>query len=206
MEYKLIPYPQRIEEKEGKYEKEIAYVSDKSSVLHDSIAKLFKGKKGVLILSYDNNIKEEGYILSITPEKVEIKAKDDRGHYYGAQTLKQLRAQFSRALPCLEIEDFPVSVHRGIQINYGQANVQFKRDWLCYFIEKCALWRINYLYLYFEWNYSFESVKGLKNPFYANRADMEYIIAFVSLQIKSEVEPLGKGAWYADRDQYKCIH
>ena len=31
---------------------------------------------------------------------------------------------------------------------------------------------------------------------------LEYIIAFVSLQIKSEVEPLGKGAWYADRDQY----
>ena len=29
---------------------------------------------------------------------------------------------------------------------------------------------------------------------------LEYIIAFVSLQIKSEVEPLGKGAWYADRD------
>ena len=58
MEYKLIPYPQRIEETEGKDEKKIAYVSDKSSVLHDSIAKLFKGKRGGLVLSYDNNIKE----------------------------------------------------------------------------------------------------------------------------------------------------
>lgn len=210
MEYKLIPYPQKIEEKEGKYEKGIAYRSDKNSALHDSIAKLFTGKakRGTILLSYDEDIKEEGYILSIAPDKVEIKAKDDRGHYYGAQTLKQLQEQFGACLPCLTIEDYPVSTHRGIQVNYGQANVKFNRDWLCYFIEKCGAWRINYLYLYFEWNYSFESVKGLSNPFYANRADMEYIIAFAkarNVEIVPQFNFLGHSSFLSTKEKFAPV-
>ena len=180
MNYKLTPYPLSIEEKEGKFNKDVVYISDGSSKLHDTIAKMFAGKENVanVVLSYDEMIVEEGYILSIQQDNIEIKAKNDAGHYYGALTLQQLRKQFGRKLPCLIIKDAPKSNHRGAMVNYGQANVKYTRDWLMHFIRKCGEWRINYLYLYFEWNYSFESVSGLKNPFYPNREDMRFIIQY----------------------------
>lgn len=210
MDYNLIPYPQRIVKKEGEYRKGLACVFDKKDALLNSVEDLFKreSKNGKLILTYDETVADEGYFLSITPEKVEIKAKDNRGHYYGACTLKQLRKQFGKHLPCLEIEDFPISKHRGIQVNYGQANVRFKRDWLCYFIKKCGEWRINELYLYFEWNYSFESVKGLSNPFYANRTDMEYIIEFArgyNIEIIPEFNFLGHSALLSTKEKFSSI-
>ena len=155
MEYQLVPYPKTIQENVGKYTGDIKYVSD-GDVLHDTIAQFFPSDNGIstLVLSYDETLEDEEYILSLNLEEIEICAKTSAGHYYGAQTLMQLRQQFGDSLPYLVIRDAPKSKHRGVQVNYAQANVRFHREWLSYFIEKCGQWRINHLYLYFEWNYS----------------------------------------------------
>ena len=178
MKYKLMPYPSSLTEGEGVYKKEIIYVSEREEKLYDTIARVFSGnknKESTLKLTFSDLLPEE-YVLKITPENIEILAKDEKGHFYGAMTLLQLKRQFGKKIPCLTIKDRPASAHRGIQINYGQANVAWNRAWVIRFIKKIAEWKINFLYLYFEWNYSFESVGGMSSPFYANRSEIEEIL------------------------------
>ncbi len=65
-------------------------------------------KKGVKPLS-------GAYSLSITPKGVEIHGYDDRGAFYGLQTLRQIMESASaKALPLLSINDYPSLEQRGV--------------------------------------------------------------------------------------------
>ena len=57
--------------------------------------------------------KPEGYYLSIENNQIVIAGHDERGTYYGVQTLKQLLAQ-SDMLPIVTITDYPDVVARGV--------------------------------------------------------------------------------------------
>lgn len=56
--------------------------------------------------------KAEGYYLAIEKDRIVIAGHDERGTYYGVQTLKQLLAKDK--LPLLTIKDFPDIVARGV--------------------------------------------------------------------------------------------
>ncbi len=56
--------------------------------------------------------KAEGYYLAIEKDRIVIAGNDERGTYYGVQTLKQLLAKDK--LPLLTIKDFPDIVARGV--------------------------------------------------------------------------------------------
>ena len=56
--------------------------------------------------------KAEGYYLAIEKDRIVIAGHDERGTYYGLQTLKQLLA--NDKLPLLTIKDFPDIVARGV--------------------------------------------------------------------------------------------
>ena len=57
----------------------------------------------------------ESYRLSVTGSGAEIRARSSAGLYYGAQTLAQLVE--GKALPEVEIEDWPSSPYRGVMID-----------------------------------------------------------------------------------------
>lgn len=66
----------------------------------------------------DGSIKNaESYRLKILPDKIEIRALDEKGFFYGKMTLKQLCMQFGSELPCLDIADEPVFGYRGIMLD-----------------------------------------------------------------------------------------
>ena len=56
--------------------------------------------------------KAEGYYLSIEKDKIVIAGYDERGTYYGVQTLKQLLS--NETLPIVTIKDYPDIVARGV--------------------------------------------------------------------------------------------
>lgn len=57
--------------------------------------------------------KPEGYYLSIEKNQIVIAGHDERGTYYGVQTLKQLLASGNK-LPIVTIKDYPDIVARGV--------------------------------------------------------------------------------------------
>jgi hexosaminidase len=70
---------------------------------------------------------EEGYVLSVTPQRIELRAASPSGLFYGGQTLRQLLPPeiFSGRhvdgveweVPCVEIEDYPRFAWRGLLID-----------------------------------------------------------------------------------------
>lgn len=73
------------------------------------------GKKGDKeIRKYAKQIPNhsEGYWLSVENDKIIIAGNDDRGAYYGVQTLKQLLD--SDKLPLIQISDYPNITARGV--------------------------------------------------------------------------------------------
>jgi hexosaminidase len=63
---------------------------------------------------------EEAYRLTVTPQRIEIAAADDRGLFWGVQTLRQLlppgrHAQLS--IPAVRIDDAPRYAWRGVMLD-----------------------------------------------------------------------------------------
>ena len=177
MKIHLIPQPKQTTYLDGYCQVKLCFQSDGSHVLYETVSTLFKGKTPNIQLRVDKNIPEQGYVLTVSKCGAEICASGAEGHFYGALTLSQLVEKSSNGkVPCVRITDAPKCEHRGVQINYGQDNVRWNRKWLVSFIKRCAALKINYIYLYFEWNYNFESVPGLTHPFYANKEEIKKII------------------------------
>ena len=108
----------------------------------------------------------EGYVLTIEEAGAVIYASAPAGALYGATTLELMARQYGEALPCGVIADKPYWRHRGAQISYAQANVQYKDEYLRHFIRAMAELKINTVYLYLEWRYQFPSIPETHNPDY----------------------------------------
>ena len=71
-----------------------------------------------------SEIGEEGYTLSVTPNRIVIKANTSKGLFYGVQTLIQT-LPFTRTnqvpqIPCLEIKDTPRFAWRGFMLDVSR--------------------------------------------------------------------------------------
>ena len=105
-----------------------------------------------IVLSLDNSAVEgledfqvqEGYTLSIVPERIEIKAVTEKGIFYGVQTLiRSLPLNDGRplALEACEVKDWPRFPFRGFLVDVGRH--YFAPDYLKKLIDIMALHGIN---------------------------------------------------------------
>ncbi len=100
-----------------------------------------------LTLSSSYNLPEEGYIIDISTEGVEIKASGRAGIFYGIQSLLQLlppvvysgrsNGDEDWKLPVLHIEDSPRFEYRGMMLDvsrtfFDTATVKKYIDWMAY--------------------------------------------------------------------------
>jgi len=93
----------------------------------------------------------EGYLLSIRPEGVEIRARGASGFFYAVQTIRQLLPPAvekgkalpgrSAALPCLEIRDEPRFSWRGLHLDVGRHF--FGVPQVCRLLDEMALHKFN---------------------------------------------------------------
>ena len=134
MKYNILPYPQKIEDREGTLDLSGITVATESGMEYRVVRaavelrrelsgitgafhtyKQYFGdaRDGMIAISINETLSAEAYTLEITLGGIVIKGGDGAGCYYGIVTLKQLISQFGVTLPCLYISDKPGMSYRG---------------------------------------------------------------------------------------------
>jgi hypothetical protein len=100
---------------------------------------------------------EQGYLLTIEPEKITIAAPSAVGKYYGVQTLRQIfRNAGDSAIPCLTIRDWPALKWRGISDDISRGQVSLSSDFKT-IIRELAFFKKNLYQPYIEDMFIFEA-------------------------------------------------
>jgi hexosaminidase len=118
-----------------------------------------KGGRNAIKLKLDPRLQKlgkEGYQLSVTPRRVEIRAPQLSGIFYGIQTLRQLlpAALFRQGLvrgvaweiPAVEIEDYPRFQWRGGHLDVGRHFMP--KEFLLKYVDLLALHKMNVFHLH----------------------------------------------------------
>ena len=91
----------------------------------------------------------ESYTLSVTPQRIEIRATSGAGLFYGMQTLLQLMQPASTgsySVPSVEIEDTPRFAYRGLMLDVSR---HFStKEFIKKQIDALAYYKINRLHLH----------------------------------------------------------
>jgi hexosaminidase len=88
---------------------------------------------------------DEGYVLEVTPNSVEIRGKGPAGAYYGAQSLLQL-LNSAKQVPCVRIEDYPRFQWRGVLLDPARHFIP--KQAVLKFIDEFAAQKMNVLHLH----------------------------------------------------------
>ena len=138
----LIPSPVSFERKSGSF-----VFTDRPVLLPSSAA-----SDGVELVS-DPSMKEEAYQLEVSPRKVVIRARDDRGFFYGLQTVRQLlpegyedASSGKYAIPCVRVYDEPRFSYRGYMLDVARFFTP-KED-LLRIIDCMSMLKLNRLHLH----------------------------------------------------------
>ncbi len=91
----------------------------------------------------------QGYVLTISPQRIEIASSTATGAYYATQTLRELIAANGRTLPCMTITDEPDLTRRGYYLDCSRGKVPTVAT-VTELVERLARWKINELELYVE--------------------------------------------------------
>jgi hexosaminidase len=107
-----------------------------------------KPGKGIFLALDDQVAQAEGCVLEISEDKVELKARQAIGLFYGVQTLKQLlfhatpRPKKALAvLPCVRVVDYPHFAWRGVHLDVSRHF--FPKDFIKKFLDVLTLYKIN---------------------------------------------------------------
>ncbi len=94
---------------------------------------------------------EEAYKLTINPDRIEIEARNEKGVFYGIQTLRQIiPAEYQEKLvdnnpaqeiPCMIIDDSPRYAWRGMMLDVSRHF--FPKSFVKEFIDYLAMYKLN---------------------------------------------------------------
>jgi hexosaminidase len=94
-----------------------------------------------LALRPDASTDPEAYRLDVTPQRIDLLARDPRGLFYGVQTLRQLVAESPAAIPAVHIEDAPRFTWRGLHLDVGRHF--FPVEFIKRYIDLLATFKLN---------------------------------------------------------------
>lgn len=146
--------------------------------------------------------KEEGYVLKVTPDAIVILGADDRGLFYGIQTLKQLVKvkEHSFSVPCVEISDFPSLSFRGIHFLTGKNALREQKQ----LVDFMANHKMNHIVMQVE-HLEYESCPEIFHPEQGQTKDeVRELISYARdhyITITPLVASLGHARWAFYNDQ-----
>lgn len=97
---------------------------------------------------------DQGYEISILPQVIQVRAKNEVGLLYGRATLIQIARQFVDSLPTLEIKDWPDLERRGYLLDISRDKVPTMESLLT-LIDLLAGLKYNELQLYMEHTFAY---------------------------------------------------
>ncbi len=165
----ILPNPNNIIKKSGSFEVDAASgfsVQYKQNDLIQDIAGLFidnvkiltssgikktnsGGLAGVISFTMDENLNRlgnEGYLLEIKKDGIQIKSSSPAGLFFGSQSLVQLihnntGSDGNVKIPCMSIEDTPRYRYRGMHLDVSRHF--FPKEFIKKYIDLIALYRMN---------------------------------------------------------------
>lgn len=167
-DYPIIPKPQSLEISQGRFlitpqtkisgtsdlENEGQYLASFLTLNTKMNIPFVTQSSGTIELKIDKNIKEdEGYLLSVTSDKILISGKNSKGVFYGIQTLRQLLPASLEAgksstdkitIPAVTIKDNPRFSYRGMHLDVGRHI--FPVSFVKKYIDLIALHKMNTLH------------------------------------------------------------
>ena len=142
-----------------------------------------KGINLIILEETDENLGDEGYILKVTPNNIQVSANKPNGIFYGIQSLfqmlppqmksKRLQSEVNWEIQCAEIEDKPRFPWRGLMLDVSRHF--FTKEEVKEYIDQLAEYKMNV----FHWHLSDD--QGWR------------------IEIKSLPNLTEKGAWRAKR-------
>jgi hexosaminidase len=155
----VIPWPRSLEARDGAFVPKSGLgisVEDGGNAKVVRLAELLRGylkeltgldaavgSGGTIALALRSDAPDgpESYRLDITPERIEIAARDPRGLFYGIQTLRQLIAASPKAIPAVTIDDTPRFPWRGLHLDVGRHF--FPVEFIKRYIDLLATFKLN---------------------------------------------------------------
>lgn len=124
------------------------------------------------------NLSDEGYVLRVLKNKIELKAKTTKGIYYAAMSLIQLLEKLNKTLQCVEIIDWPDMKIRGVSDDISRGQVSnldnFKK-----IISHIARYKMNTYMPYIEDMLEFEKYPSIgKNRGALTKNEVKEIVEF----------------------------
>jgi hexosaminidase len=157
--YPVIPWPRTLEPRDGAFALQAGLgisPSDGGNADLRRLAELLRGYvrelAGVdatigaggaiaLALRPDAPVGAEAYRLEITPERIDLVARDGRGLFYGIQTLRQLIAASPTAVSAVRVDDAPRFAYRGLHLDVGRHF--FPVEFIKRYIDLLATFKLN---------------------------------------------------------------
>ncbi|HLZ47336.1 MAG TPA: family 20 glycosylhydrolase, partial [Candidatus Limnocylindria bacterium] len=135
--YPIIPWPRSLEPRDGAFAPRsplvIAFGGTGPTVAGDD--------RVSLAVRADAPAGAEAYALDVTPDRIEIAARDRRGLVYGAQTLRQLASASPGAIPAVRIDDAPRFRWRGLHLDVSRHF--FPLEFIKTYIDALAAFKLN---------------------------------------------------------------
>lgn len=226
----LIPYPVTVEEGEGQFvftPKTIVAWEEEGmeSVAEDFVSlfskaagfvpKLKKGKKGDVCIKKDESLQEEGYVLEVRPERIQIRAAGVKGAFYALQTLRQLLPPEIEAsepqegiawqVPAVSVTDEPRFGYRGLMVDVARHFIP--KEHLLRIIDTMGMLKLNKLHLHLTddngWRLEIKQYPLLTSV--GSKTVSREGLVFPERRNARQGEPLVDGGFYTQEDMKEII-
>lgn len=139
----------------------------------------------------------EGYVLEITPDRVDVRARSRAGLMYGCVTLDQLltqSAETGRPIPSMRITDRP-------QIDFRAVHIDTKHhldrmDYYYDLVDRLAQWKVNGIIWELEDKLQYERRPECSSPNAIGKQEMRALCRYAA-ERNVEINPLVQGLGHA---------
>ena len=219
----LIPLPKKIEKKKGSFsipQPLSVYQNFDSKIITEffkeqNFKKVSSFNKSKLLLSIEKNLKElknvdkelkeEGYLLEIKKENIQIKAINEKGIFYGLQTLNQL-IENKKKLENIKIIDFPDMKFRGVHLNLEKYMPTFEK--IKELIIKFASYKINSFVIEYDDRFPWEKHPAISHPEAYSKEQIKELISIAAknfIEIIPLLDSLGHAQQYLKHNTYSYL-
>jgi hexosaminidase len=162
----------------------------------------------------DKTLADEGYLLTVAPAGIVIKANKPAGLFYGVQTLLQLlpkeveaKSEMKHAdweVPCVTITDYPRFAWRGLM--FDVARHFFSKKDVKEFIDNMVKYKYNLLHMHLTDDEGWRiEIKGLPKLTEVGAWNVRRIGTFGEFSVPTRDEPRDFGGFYTQEDMKEII-
>lgn len=135
--YPIIPWPRSVEPRSGAFTPR-----SHIEIAIDAHGPIAAGDDRISVaLDASAPEADESYVLDVAPDRIMLRAREERGLFYGGQTLRQLSAASPQAIPAVHIEDSPRFPYRGLHLDVGRHF--FPVEFIKRYIDLLARFKLN---------------------------------------------------------------